>query len=152
MVKNLPAMQVDAGSIPGMGRLPGEGNGNPLQSSCLENPKDRGAWWVTVHGVAKSWTRLNDFHFFNGQFVPFIFLMFVNFLLPFSSVQFSHSVVSNSLQPHGLQQAVFPVHCQLLEFTQTPVHRVSDVIQPSHPLSSPSPPALNLSQHQDLFK
>ena len=46
----------------------------------------------------------------------------------------------------------FPVHHQLLELDQTYVHRVSDAIQPSHPLSSPSPPALNLSQHQDLFK
>ena len=39
---------------------PGEGDGNPLQYSCLENPIDRGAWWATVHGVAKSWTRLRD--------------------------------------------------------------------------------------------
>ena len=39
----------------------GEGNGTPLQDSCLENPMDRGAWWVAVHGVAKSWTRLSDF-------------------------------------------------------------------------------------------
>ena len=46
----------------------------------------------------------------------------------------------------------FPVHHQLLEFTQTQVHRVGDAIQPSHPLMSPSPPALNLSQHQGLFK
>ena len=44
------------GSIPGLGRSPGEGNGNPLQYSCLENPMDRGAWWATVHGVTKSWT------------------------------------------------------------------------------------------------
>ena len=42
----------DAGSIPGLGRSPGEGNGNPLQYSCLDNPMDRGAWWVIVHGVA----------------------------------------------------------------------------------------------------
>ena len=41
----------------------GEGNGNPLQYSCLENPMDRGAWWAAVHGVAKSWTRLSDFPF-----------------------------------------------------------------------------------------
>ena len=46
----------DPGSIPGSGRSPGEGNGNPLQYSCLENPMDGGAWWATVHGVAKSWT------------------------------------------------------------------------------------------------
>ena len=43
----------------GSGRYTGEGNGNPLQYSCLENPMDRGAWWATVHGVAKSWTRLS---------------------------------------------------------------------------------------------
>ena len=53
----------DLGSIPGSGRSPGEGNGNPLQYSCLENPIDGGAWWATVHGVAKSWTRLSDFAF-----------------------------------------------------------------------------------------
>ena len=51
----------DLGSIPGSGRSSGEGNGNPLQYSCLENPMDRGAWWATVHGVAKSQTRLSDF-------------------------------------------------------------------------------------------
>ena len=50
----------DPGSIPGSGRSPGEGNGNPLQCSCLENPMDRRAWWVTVHGVTNSWTRLSD--------------------------------------------------------------------------------------------
>ena len=43
----------DLGSIPGLGRSPGEGNGNPLQYSCLKNPMDGGAWWATVHGVAK---------------------------------------------------------------------------------------------------
>ena len=50
----------DPGSIPGSGRSPGEGNGSPLQYSCLENSMDRGVWQATVHGVAKSWTRLND--------------------------------------------------------------------------------------------
>ena len=53
----------DLGSIPGSGRSPGEGNGNPLQYSCLEKPMDGGAWWATVHGVAKSRTRLSDFTF-----------------------------------------------------------------------------------------
>ena len=51
----------DLGSIPGLGRSPGEGNGNPLRYSCLENPMDGGAWWATVHGVTKSRTRLSDF-------------------------------------------------------------------------------------------
>ena len=46
----------DPGSIPGLGKSPGEGNGNPLQYSCLENPMERGAWQATVHGVAKSQT------------------------------------------------------------------------------------------------
>ena len=51
MVKNLPAMR--EGSIPKLGRFPGEGNGNPLQHPCLENSMDRGAWWATVHGDAR---------------------------------------------------------------------------------------------------
>ena len=50
----------DSSSIPGLGRSPGEGNGNPLQYSGLENPKDRGAWRDTVHGVTKSRTHLSD--------------------------------------------------------------------------------------------
>ena len=57
VVKNSPANAGhlgDAGLIPGSGRFPGEGHGNPLQYSCLENPMDRGAWWATVHGVAES--------------------------------------------------------------------------------------------------
>ena len=53
----------DPGSIPGSGRSPGEGNGNSLQYSCLENPMDGGAWWAIVHGVTKSRTRLSDFTF-----------------------------------------------------------------------------------------
>ena len=57
MVKNQPASAGDSrdmGSIPGLGRSPREGNGNPLQYSCLENPMDRGTWPATVHGVSKS--------------------------------------------------------------------------------------------------
>ena len=52
----------DLGSIPGSGRSPGEGNGNPLQYSCLENPMDGGVSWATVHGVAKSQTQLSNCH------------------------------------------------------------------------------------------
>ena len=57
MVKNLPANAGDVrdmGLIPGSGRSPGDGQGNPLQYSCLENPVDRGAWWATVHSVRES--------------------------------------------------------------------------------------------------
>ena len=61
VVKNLPANAGDArvtGSIPGSGRSCGVGNGNPLQCSCLENPRDGGAWWAAVYGVPQSQTRL----------------------------------------------------------------------------------------------
>ena len=51
----------DLGSIPGLERFPGGGHGNPLQCSGRESPRDRGAWWATVHGVAKSWTQLSDY-------------------------------------------------------------------------------------------
>ena len=65
MVKCLSAFNAgDLGSIPGLGRSPGDWNGNPLQYSCLENPMDRGTWQATVHGVAKAQTRLSDFIFF----------------------------------------------------------------------------------------
>ena len=60
MVKNLPFNAGDPGSVPGSGRSPGEGNGYPLQYSCLENSMDRGAWWATVHVITKSRTQLND--------------------------------------------------------------------------------------------
>ena len=63
VVKNPPVMAGDVrdlGLIPGSGRSPGGGNGNPLQYSCLENSMDRKAWWATVHGVTKSWTQLSD--------------------------------------------------------------------------------------------
>ena len=59
-VKNPPAYTGDANLITGLGRSPREGNGNPLQYSCLGNPINREAWWATVHGVAKSQTRLNN--------------------------------------------------------------------------------------------
>ena len=65
----------DLGSIPGSGRSAGEGNGNPLQYYCLENPMDRGAWQAAVYGVAKSRTRLRDF-------TSWVFLR-VHLFLPF---------------------------------------------------------------------
>ena len=60
VVKNPPASAGDTGSIPGSGRSPGEGNGNPLHCSCLENPVDRGAWWASVYGLQKSRTWLSN--------------------------------------------------------------------------------------------
>ena len=106
----------DLDSIPGLGRSPEEGNGYPLQYSCLGNAMDRGALQATVP--------------------------------QFSSVAQSCPTLCN---PMNRSTPGLPVHHQLPEFTQTHVHRVDDVIQLSHPLLSPSPPALNLSQHQGLF-
>ena len=59
VVKNSPVNAGDPGSVPGLGKSPGEGNGKPLQYSWVENSMDRGAWWATVHGVAKSWPQLS---------------------------------------------------------------------------------------------
>ena len=61
MVKASAYNAGDLGSIPGLGRSSGEGNGNPFQYSCLENSTDRGAWWAIVHGVAKSWIQVSEF-------------------------------------------------------------------------------------------
>ena len=79
-----------------------------------------------------------------------IFQIFI--WLPWKSVQFSRSVMSDSLQPHEPQHARPPCPSPTPEFTQTYVYRFGDAIQPSHPLSSPSPPAPNPSQHQGLFQ
>ena len=83
------------------------------------------------------------------------FTMCFTLLLDFSfydHYQFSHSVVSDSLPPANHSTPGLPVHHQPPEFTQTHFHWVSDATQPSHPLSSPSPPAFNPSQHQGLFR
>ena len=68
----------DLDSFPGLGRSPGEGNGSLLQYSHLENPMDRGAWWATVHGIAKSWTRLRDstFIFFHNMKKLYVICVF----------------------------------------------------------------------------
>ena len=97
---------------------------------------DRGAWRVTVHGVIKSQTQLNDF--------TFLSLILVILLSQFSSVTQSCLTLCD---PMNHSTPGLPVRHQLSEFTQTRVHEVSGAIQPSHPLSSPSMPALNLFQH-----
>ena len=101
-------------------------------------------WVISLHQIAKVFD-------LQQQHQSFQWILRVNFL-SVSSVQFSHSVMSDSRQPHGLQHTRPTVHHQFLEFTQTHVHWLSDAIQPSHPLSSPSLPAFNLPQHQGLFK
>ena len=75
----------------------------------------------------------------------------INLLKRMSWIQFSHSVVSNSLRPMDYSMPDLPVHHQFPEFTETHIHRVSDAIQPPHPLSSSFPPAFNRSQYQGLY-
>ena len=71
----------DLGSIPGSRRSLGEGNGNVLQYSCLENPMDGEAWWATVHRVAKSWTQLSDFTFSGIEMKTDLFQSVLTFLI-----------------------------------------------------------------------
>ena len=100
-------------------------------------------WWVAglllVFPGLEAWVSLRSFH---KGFIS-------NSSVQFSSVTQFCLTLWDSMNHSTLG---VPVHHQLSEFTQTHVHRVSDAIQPSHPLSAPSPPALNLSQHQGLFK
>ena len=86
---------------------------------------------------------------FKVETLPVLYIQWKSGLIQFSSVHCS--VMSNSLQPHEVSTPGFPVHYQLPELAQTHVHRVGDALQMSHPLSSPSSPAFNLSQHQGLF-
>ena len=88
----------------------------------------------------------------DGKAKVFIPLTFMLWSCLWLALQFSHSVLSDSLQPHGLSTPGFPVRHQLPDLAQTHVRQVSDAIQPSHPLSSPSPPAFNLSHHQGVFQ
>jgi len=115
---------------------------SPLQYSCLENPMDVGAWWATVQELDMT-ERLHPLH----SLTPLTHS-------PSSSVHFISVAQScpTPCDPLNCSLPGLPVHHQLLEFTQTHVHQVSDAIQPSHLLWSPSPPALNCSQHQGLFQ
>ena len=152
----------DPGWIPGLGRSPGEGHGNPLQYSCLENPMDRGVWKAEGLRVAQSQTwlkllsrssrsiphwmvrgeqhELGDWHWH---------IYTTDTKYQFSPVQ-SLSLVLTFCNPMDCGTPVLPVHRQLPDSTQTHVHWVGDATQPSHPLSSPSP-SFHLFQHQSLF-
>ena len=152
LVKNLLANArdvKDTGLIPGLGRSPGGGHGNPLQYSCLENLMDTGAWWATFHRDAQSQTRLKQLtHITRLGYCEYCYYehrgVCISLNHQFSSVAQSCLTLCDSMD---CSMPGLPIHHQLLEFTQTHVHWVSDAFQPSHPLLSPSPPSFNLSQH-----
>ena len=127
---------------PASRRPPGGGNANPLQYSCLKNPIGRGAWRAIFQRVEKSQTQLNMYDHEEEQSDFY-------FLVQFSSVA---QLCLTLCDPMNCSTPGLSVHHQLPEFTQTHIHQVGDAIQPSHPPSSPSPPAPNPSQHQSLFQ
>ena len=130
----------DRNSNPEPGRSPGEGNGNLLQYSCLG----------IGGGLASEW--LLNITFFSHLNVSRCYLsvstLFIKMISLCCSVTQSCSTLCD---PMDCNMPGFPVLLQLLEIAQTHVHQVGDAIQPSCHLSSPSPPAFNLSQHQGLF-
>ena len=177
-VKNLPVMEKTQETL---GRFPGGGHGNALQSSCLEYPTERGVWQATVHGVAKSRIQLSNWaHRLETQGGNFQLRSWgripsqANFSLCSSGLQLigwgpptllriiylkstdcCYSIAQPCpilCTPMDCSMPGFPVlHC-LLELAQTHVHWVSNAIQPPHLLSPLSPLALNLSQHQRVFQ
>ena len=144
-----------------------EGNGNLLQCSCLENPRDGRAWWAAVYGVVQSRTRLKRLS--SSSCTPRwwhrrLKVFWCWFYVPLSSF-LSHSIIhillgspwvlsfqhSGRVNSPWICTPSFFVLCYCPEFAQTHVHYISDAIQPSHPLSLPSP-ALKLSQPQGLLQ
>ena len=123
-VQSFPAL----GSFPVSQFFTGEGNGTPLQYSCLENPTD------------------------GGVLLSNLILFFEYPSIRSDQIRSVAQSCPTLCDPINRSTPGLPVHHQLPEFTQTHVHRVSDAIQPSHPLPSPSPPAPNPSQHQSLFQ
>jgi len=155
----------DVGLIPGLGRFPGEGDGNSFQHSCLENHPDRRVWRATVHRVAEGdmaevteqahrikftiYCTIQDLLAYSQGCVTTTTIWLQKMFITQERTPWAHSVQFSSVaqscptlwDPMNRSMPGLPVHHQLQEFTGTHVHRVSDAIQPSHPLSSPSPPA-----------
>ena len=138
----------DTGSILGLGRSPGEWNGNSLQYSCIWKIP----WTEEPDGLQSMGLQRDGHDWVSCIALPLMICFFVH--LENASVQLISVPQSckTLCDPMDCSMPGFPVHHQLPELAQTHVHWVSDTIQPSHPLSSLSPPVFNLSQHQDLFQ
>ena len=134
MVKNPPASEGDARdsvSVPGWGRSPGGGHGNPLQHSCLESPMDRGAWWAAIRGVTKNRTRLSTHtHTYTPQKVISLS----------SSVQALHVTAPSLALPGPAPQP-----------TEDLAVRAAEVPVPSPPAASAAAPAVLLSSFSDFL-
>ena len=111
----------DPGSIPGSGRSPEEGNGNPLQYSCLENPMDRGACWATVHGVAKSQTRLSDFTIYWSPPGSSVHGISQARILEWVAIPFSRDLPNPGTEPESPTSPVFQAASLLLSHQGSPV-------------------------------
>ena len=154
----------------------GEGNGNPLQCSCLENPRDGGAWWATIYGVAQSQTQLKQLSsssssikggkssqspsstFIDWKMRRDFWYMFIGQEINISSVQFSHSVVSDSLWPMNHSTPGLPVHHQLLEFVLK-LTSIESVMPSSHLifcrpllLLPPIPPSIKVFSSESTLR
>ena len=120
---------------------------------------ERGAWWPTVHGITTERLILSLFRcidngeiFLTGPGLALIKSSIVNVDVNMDFVSISQHQRETFYDPMDFSTPGFPVLHHLLEFAQTHVHSVGDALQPSYPLSSPAPPAFNLSQHQSLFQ
>ena len=143
-IKNLPAMQETR--VQSLGQE--KGNGNPLQHSSWRVPWTEDTGRLQSLGLQRVW----------HNWVTNTTSLLLDICSPYMSIRTSvqFNLVAQScptlFDPTDFSMPGLPVHHQLLKFTQTHVHKVSDTIQPSHPLSPPSPPTFNVSQHQGLFK
>ena len=146
VVKNPPANAGgirDMGSIPGSGRSPLRGHGNPLQYSCLENPMDRGAWRATWGHKSQTWLRdytptaTSEPHELRWTYDKDFLQLFTDSVM--FQLLFSRPLMFYSLRPHGLEQPDLPVHHHLPKFAHIRVHCIGDAIRPSHPLMPSSP-------------
>ena len=156
-------------SVPGFGRYPEGRHGNPVKYSCLENPKDRGAWQAMVHRSQRighdwsNWAHRTARHSTRSPRNRIYIEEMINLHTGIRVLSLSLHIFGLSVQfisvtcvwlcgPMGCTTPGFPVHHQLLKLVQTHVHWVGDAILPFHPLSSPSPSTFNLSQHRSLFQ